>query len=38
MPLNTEANIAPLLGLLSVGKVGNITPISFAKILYAVQL
>ena len=33
MPLNTESKIAPLLGLLSVGKVGNIKPISFVKIL-----
>ena len=29
MPSNTEANIAPLLGLLLVRKVGNINPISF---------
>ena len=29
MPPNTEANIAPLLGLLFIGRVGNIKPISF---------
>ena len=34
MPPNTEANIAPLWGLLSVRKVGNINPMSFVKILW----
>ena len=31
IPPNTEANITPLLGLLSVSKLGSIRPISFFK-------
>ena len=38
MPPNTEASIAPLLGLFSVGKVGSISPMSFVNILWAIML
>ena len=38
IPPNTEANIAPLLCLQSVGNLGSIFPMSFVNVLQAVWL